>query len=91
MNRVYKKKNFNLYQFGKEYIIHNTKGEFSKNHTHINDFKTAKFLIDLAIHKSVPRHLSFYLMNSLIRISLDKKYIDKLESEIRRRTNRRNY
>lgn len=80
MNRIYKNKQFNLYQYGREYIIHNTYGNFSDHHSHINNYKTAKFLINLALHKTVPKKpISEYLINSLIRISTDKIYIDKLE------------
>lgn len=80
MNRIYRNKQFNVYQYGREYIIHNTNGEFSEHHTHINNYKTAKFLINLALHKSVPKKpISEYLIDSLIRISTDKVYINKLE------------
>ena len=47
MNLAYKKKNFNIYNAGNGYIIHNIKKEFSQGHTHINNFKTAKYLVDL--------------------------------------------
>lgn len=81
MVRIYKRKEFNLYSAGNGYIIHNSKGEFSQHHTHINNYHTAKYLIDLAVHKSIPyKHISSYLIESLIRISLDKKYIEKLKN-----------
>ena len=91
MNRVYKKHNYNLYQFGNEYIIHNTKKEFSIGHTHINNYKTAVFLIDLSLHKSVPKHICNYFLESLCRISDDKKYTDKLRELIRKREMERKY
>ena len=53
MNRIYKKLEYNIYQFDNEYIVHNTKKEFKIGHSHIKNFKTAKFLIDLSIHKSL--------------------------------------
>lgn len=79
---VYKKKNFNIYGYKDKYIIHNTNKEFSKGHTHIKNFKTAKFLIDLSIHKSIPKHHNKYFLVSLLRISDDKEYSDKLSNII---------
>ena len=76
---IYKKRNFNVYDSGKDqYIIHNTNYEYDIAHTHIRSFKTCKFLIDLAIHKSIPKHLCGYLIDSLIRISDDHEYTIKL-------------
>jgi hypothetical protein len=81
MVRVYKCKNFNIYSnLHNGFIIHNTKKPFDEGHTHINNFDTAKFLIKLSIHKSVPDHLSNYLLESLIRINKDRKYIQKLKN-----------
>ena len=91
MNRVYKKRHYNLYQFGNEYIIHNTRKDFNIGHTHINNYKTAVFLIDLSLHKSVPRHICNYFLESLCRISDDKKYIQKLKLIIKQRENERKY
>lgn len=80
---IYKKYNFNIYNAGPcQFIIHNNKLDFNSHHTHIRNFKTAKYIIDLAIHKSIPKHLSNYLLTSLIRISDDEEYIEKLNTMI---------
>lgn len=80
MVRIYKKKYFNLYSNTKEYIIHNTHKEFENGHTHIKNYNTAKFLINLALYKTVPnKKMSNYLYESLIRISSDKTYIEKIK------------
>lgn len=85
MVRIYKKKYFNLYSNQEGYIIHNTHKDFQKGHTHINNYNTAKFLINLALYKTVPdKNMSKYLYQSLIRISSDQSYINK----IRKRMNR---
>lgn len=88
MNRIYKKLEYNIYQFDNEYIIHNTKKEFDYGHTHIKNFKTAKFLIDLSIHKSIPHHLNLYLLESLIRISDDNEYRNKIRELINNKSNK---
>ena len=80
MVRVYKKAYFNVYsEYNGEYIIHNTKKDFQDGHTHIREFGTARYLVDLALHKSVPnRHLNYFI-ESLIRISTDSDYINELK------------
>lgn len=80
MVRVYKKAYFNVYSdYNGEYIIHNTKKDFQDGHTHIREFGTARYLVDLALHKSVPnRHLNYFI-ESLIRISTDSDYINELK------------
>lgn len=80
MVRVYKKAYFNVYStYDGEYIIHNTKKDFQDGHTHIREFGTARYLVDLALHKSVPnRHLNYFI-ESLIRISTDSDYINELK------------
>lgn len=79
---IYKKKNFKIYDAGKGYIVHNTKLNFPDHHTHINNFHTCKYIIDLCIHKTIPHHLSDYLLVSIIRLSNDKEYINKIENMI---------
>ena len=64
-----------------EFIIHNIKKDFKNGHTHIKNFHTAKFLIDLAVHNTIPnKSLNKYLYESLIRISTDPCYIKKLKA-----------
>lgn len=79
---LYKKREFRIYGNNDEYIIHNSKKEFSEGHTHINNYKTAKWLIDLAIHKSIPNRKKRYFLESLIRISTDNTYKKLLKREI---------
>lgn len=82
MNRVYRKQNFNVYQFDDEYIIHNMKHDFKDYHTHIRNYKTCIFIIDLVMHKSIPHHLNTYLLRSLIRLSDDEEYCNKIQQLI---------
>lgn len=88
MNVVYRKKNFNIYSAGDGYIIHNTRCEFSQSHTHINNFKTAKYLVDLAIHRSIPHHLHHYFLVSLYRLSDDEEYTRKIKALINAKENK---
>ena len=82
MVRITKMKFINIYSDRNgSYVVHNTRKEFSEGHTHINNYNTAKYIAYLALYKKMPKnnHLSIYLIESLIRISSDKKYINQLE------------
>lgn len=75
-------RHFNIYSnMNGGYIVHNTKKEFQDGHTHINNFKTAKYIAYLALYKKMPKnnHLSDYLIESVIRISDDNVYIHKIK------------
>lgn len=80
MNRIYRKANYNIYAFSDGgYIVHNMNLPFEKGHTHIRNYHTAKFLIDLSYHRSIPnKRLNKYLLESLIRISDSKEYKNKI-------------
>ena len=80
MTTIYRKCNFKIYSVKDGYIVHNTRLDFNRHHTHINNYKTCKFIIDLCVHKTIPRHLSDYLLVSIIRITDDKIYKDKINS-----------
>ena len=82
MDVLYRKKNFVVYRFDNEYIVHNTTKEFHKYHTHIKNYNTAKFIIDLAIKKSIPRDLNLYLLESVARITTDINYSSKIRDLI---------
>lgn len=84
MVMIYKKKEFKVYAECRsdEVIIHNSKKSFDKGHTHIKNFKTAKYLIDLSIHKSIPNHPTKYFITSLIRLTDDKIYKKILIKEL---------
>ena len=60
--------------------VYNTNKDFSIGHTHINNFSTAKYIAYLALYKRLPKknHLSIYLIDSVIRISDDLSYINKM-------------
>lgn len=86
MNLIYTDGEFNIYEQyearkggRKEFIVHNTAKEFKEGHSHLKSFKTAKYLVKLCRHKSMPRHLSRYLLVSLYRLSNDEEYTARLK------------
>lgn len=74
MNQIYSKQAFKVYRAYGGFVVHNTEKEFEDGHTHLTSFRSAKYLIDLAIHKSLPYHLDTYRLISLVRISVDEGY-----------------
>lgn len=91
MNIIYHKRNYNIYSVDrKEFIVHNVDLPFDKHHTHINKFTTAKYLINISLHKTVPKRLSDYLLISLIRLSDDSDYIDRLYMMLQENRSERN-
>lgn len=77
---IYRKRNYNIYQAGNDYIVHNTNYEFAGHHTHLNSFSTAKYILNLSLQKSIPKHICDYFLESLIRISDDNEYKYKLKA-----------
>lgn len=82
MNRVYRRKNFEIYGYKGAYIVYNKNKPFETGHSHVNSFKTAKYIVHLAVTLTVPKHLSLYLYESLIRISSDKQYKQAIYKKI---------
>ena len=82
MVTLYKRKNFKIYaSVSKDngYIIVNMKKPFEQGHSHVNDYKLAKHIIDLAINHRVPNKEKTFIIDSLIRLTSDKDYIKKLK------------
>ncbi len=87
-NQVYSKSEYLIIQVSKGFIIVNRRKKFLEGHTHIKTFNTAKYLIDLAIHNSMPYHLSPYLLTSLTRITENESYKQKILALITNKKNR---
>lgn len=77
MNQIYKKENFVVIPIGNNYIVINSKKKFEDEHTHVKSIGYAKLLIYLAIKKELPKNPK--LVDSLVRLSQDEKYIKKLK------------
>ena len=82
MVKVYRRREFSIYSGNDGFIVHNTHKEFSQGHTHITNFNTAKYLIDMSLQKQIPYRTSAYLIESLIRLSNDRQYTERLKQEL---------
>lgn len=80
MKQIYKKRTFVIYRVRDGHIIYNTKKPFSEGHTHVSNYDTAIRIMNIAISKEVPRHLSDYLLESLIRLTDDEDFMIKIEN-----------
>ena len=89
MNLIYSKNEFNIYKSNDDgYIVHNTKKKFADGHSHIRTFNQSRYIVEMVTHKIVPNHLSIYLLTSLIRISNDEIYQEKIQGLIDSKKNR---
>lgn len=82
MVTLYKRKNFKIYatmSSKNEYLIVNINKPFHEGHSHVNDYKLAKYIIDLAVNYKIPNKNKTFIIDSLIRLSSDKNYIKKLK------------
>lgn len=81
-NVIYKKKNFVIIRVRNSFIVYNLDKTFEQGHTHLTSFGSAKYLINLALAKSIPYHLDKYRLTSLVRISTDPAYQEKVSQLI---------
>lgn len=88
--QIYAKKNFIIIDMDEGYIVVNKDKEFKQGHTHITNFKTAKYLIDMVLYSRIPYHLPVYLLVSLQRLSTDEKYKEKIEGLIMNKKDKEN-
>lgn len=88
--QIYSKKNFAIIDMDEGYIVINKDKEFKQGHTHITNFNTAKYLIDMVLYSRMPYHLPIYLLISLQRLSADENYRDKIEELIKNKRSKEN-
>ncbi|OAA93023.1 hypothetical protein [Clostridium coskatii] len=77
MNRIYKKNEYIIIPVYSEYLIINTNKVFKEGCIHVKNMGIARMLIDLCLEKKLPKNPHF--AENLIRISIDKEYIKKLQ------------
>lgn len=61
------------------------------SHSHVNNYKTSIWLIELSLKKKAPYNIPKYLLISLIRINSDEKYLKKLNEILEKKNNKREY
>ena len=81
-NCIFQRGEFVILKVGNEYIVVNRNKIFKEGHTHIKCFDTAEYVINMARYRRIPRHLSPYLLTSLVRITNDEAYAEKIRELI---------
>lgn len=61
------------------FILHNTKKSFNKGHTHLKSRQRSYEVAENVIKKHFPLHWSNYFIESMIRLTTDEKFIERLE------------
>lgn len=69
---------FKVYRASYGYIVHNTHKDFAEGHTHVENYNTCMVLIKLVERKQLPKSKSKHFIESLIRISDDRKYVNMI-------------
>ena len=88
-NCIFQRGEFVILKVGNEYIVVNRNKVFKDGHTHIKSFETAEYVVNMARYRRIPRHLSPYLLTSLVRISKDEGYIGKIRELIETKRERK--
>lgn len=93
MNKIYERGDFIILEGSDHYILYNKCKEFEDGHTHLDNYNTATWLIRLVEHRSIPHHISSYLLESLIRVSENTEYIRHLKElqEAKRNKTKQNF
>jgi hypothetical protein len=76
--QIYQDPEFKIYKAGDGYIVHNRHKNFREGHTHVKKYDTCMLMIKLVEKKLIPKSRSKHFIESLIRISNDRKYIRKI-------------
>ena len=76
--KIFQRKEYSIYRVKDGFIIHNTNLPFKGHHTHISSFHKAKSLVDLCIRKKLPDTPRAWEIQSLLRISNNQTYKNKL-------------
>lgn len=87
MNQIKDIQGFKIYacENKNEFVVHNTNIKNSFAHSHIKNYKTALWIIELVINRKVPNDISYYLLISLLRLTdskdeRNKRYIENINS-----------
>lgn len=81
MDLVYTKKNFKVFysKEHKNYIVYNMKKPFQEGHTHLQKYEQTQYAIDCVLKNKIPKKTNKYFLVSLLRLTKDKKYMERLQ------------
>ena len=74
-----------LFHTKRDYVVYNKNKSFKSGHAHLNNKNAAIKIMDLAYQKKVPFNLDIYRLKSILRITDDEKYLNRVESVLAKR------
>ncbi|HEY5586610.1 MAG TPA: hypothetical protein VIK78_19240 [Ruminiclostridium sp.] len=72
--QIFQDPEFKVYKAGDGFVVHNIKKPFQEGHTHVAKYCTCMVMIKLVEKKLIPKSKSKFFIESLVRISNDRKY-----------------
>ena len=85
---LYSNKKYKIIKNSRHYILINKCGEY-ENHGHFKKYNTCLKVIQLMERQTVPK--SHYLRESVLRISTDKKYKEKVRIKVEKDAQKKMY
>lgn len=79
----YHKDNFIIFNADGGIVVYNTDKDFDKGHTHLKSFKAGRDAINFVLMQKIPSRASNYYLRSLVRLSTNSRYINKIEDLIK--------
>lgn len=79
----YHKDNFIIFNADGGIVVYNTDKDFDKGHTHLKSFKAGRDAINFVLRQKIPSRASNYYLRSLVRLSTNSRYINKIEDLIK--------
>ena len=76
--KIFQRKEYSIYRCSDGFVVHNTNKDFKIGHTHVSNFYKAKILVIMAIKREIDDKLSKRDIESLIRLTNDNRYRNKL-------------
>lgn len=80
--KIFQRKEYSIYRCSDGFVVHNTNKKFENGHTHVSNFYKAKILVIMAIKREIDDKLNERDIESLIRLTNDNTYRNKLINKL---------
>lgn len=67
---------------GKRFVVFKD-GDFKKHHTHVTTLDLGKTMINIVVNELIPKSNNKDFIESLIRLSSNKRYVKMLENKLK--------
>lgn len=90
MIKIHEQHDYAIFSTDDGYLVQNMMME-GFVHSHINNYRTCLWIIDLLEHKKCPYDIPKYLLISLIRLTDDERYLDNLNCLLKNKSHKQRY